>query len=156
MRVGTKIGDVVMGGLLVLGLALGVTDVVRGSMQANSTYSVCFNYEGHIADFSTNSREKEDGSDPMYINCTSADNNYAQMMVKFAYWDPDYGVVHNNGGTTYLQNGWQQWVVSNIPDNYMCVPYGQLLDDGWGDEPEEGCYFVGRWRPDSSVIDNGD
>ncbi len=155
MRVGTKIGDVVMGGLLVLGLTLGVTDVVRGSMQWNVDYTVSFFYEGHIADFSTGDREKANGSDPMYINCTSADNNYAQMMVKFSYWDTDYGVIHNNGGTTYLQNGWEQWVVSNIPTGYNCIPYGQLLDDGWDDELEEGCDFAGRWRPDSSVIDNG-
>ena len=153
MRVGTKIGDVVMGGLLVLGLALGVADVVRGSMQWNGTYTATFFYEGHVAGFSTADREKVYGSDPMYVDCTYADNNYAQMMVKFSYWDLDYGVVYNNGGTTYLQNGWQQWVVSNIPSNYRCVPYGQLLNDGWDDETEEGCNFAGSWRPDSCVID---
>jgi len=153
MRTGTKIGDAVVWGLLTLGLALGVTDVVKGNMRFNTTYSVSFAYENQISDFNTAPREKVYGNDSIYIKCTYADNDTAEMKVSFAYWDPDYNVVYINGDTAYLHNGEQQWVESNIPSGYLCVPYGQLTYDGWEDETESGGYFVGRWRPDNSIVD---
>ncbi len=147
---GSRWGNLIVAVLVAIVAGCGLEQVVKASMMYNTTYQFSFAYEGQELDTYDQRRMKEISNDSAYIQCTNAENVYGYFYAYFGYEDEFYNEI-NYSAPVCLSYGDQRWVATDAYYGTYCFFKGKLMDRGYA-EDDEGCYFEGRWRPDSSII----